>query len=204
MRILKIVTILSLVLPLLTACTHDRENSAEDQPQGQKDELPSQRQTKVDPAINKEFLSIESANLDRIREIIDKGADVNTKDDQDRTRLWWAAFKGETSVVELLLKKGADPNIKCGQSGLFGGFTALHALGLERDPKYIDNSAEIAELLIKHGADVNARSNMDITPIDIAASTGIETLVTVLKEHGAKPNCDPNRNPKLAHDLCDE
>ena len=36
------------------------------------------------------------------------GADVNAKDEGGCTPLYWAAYNGKCSTVELLLKKGAD------------------------------------------------------------------------------------------------
>ncbi len=43
--------------------------------------------------------------------LIEKGADVNAKDNYGRTPLYVAAWKGQVNFVTLLLKKGADPGI---------------------------------------------------------------------------------------------
>ena len=43
---------------------------------------------------------------------IEKGADVNAKNEYGITALWIAANKGKTEVIELLLARGADPNAR--------------------------------------------------------------------------------------------
>jgi ankyrin repeat protein len=41
--------------------------------------------------------------------LLEKGADVESKDRQnDLTPLWWAAWNGHKAVVKLLLEKGAE------------------------------------------------------------------------------------------------
>jgi ankyrin repeat protein len=44
--------------------------------------------------------------------LVEKGADVKSKDSCGRTPLSWAAEKGHEAVVELLLEKGADVESK--------------------------------------------------------------------------------------------
>ena len=43
---------------------------------------------------------------------LDKGADVNAKNEYGITALWIAANKGKMEVIELLLARGADPNAR--------------------------------------------------------------------------------------------
>ena len=43
---------------------------------------------------------------------LDKGADVNAKNESGVTPLLWAAWKGHKEVAELLIANGADVNTK--------------------------------------------------------------------------------------------
>jgi ankyrin repeat protein len=46
--------------------------------------------------------------LENIEELLQSGADINTRDKYGATPLYWAAANGRTEVVKLLLKHGAD------------------------------------------------------------------------------------------------
>ncbi|WP_410543451.1 ankyrin repeat domain-containing protein [Wolbachia endosymbiont of Cylisticus convexus] len=74
----------------------------------------------------------------------------------------FAALEGDLEVAEVLLKHGADVNVKSEQ-----GYTPLHAAAWEGD-------LEVVKLLLKHEADVNAR-NLGLgenTPLHFAAWKG--------------------------------
>jgi ankyrin repeat protein len=44
--------------------------------------------------------------------LLEKGAELESKDNQGRTLLWWAAKYGYKEVVTLLLEKGAEHESK--------------------------------------------------------------------------------------------
>ena len=67
--------------------------------------------------------------------------------------IFWAAVHGHRKVVEVLLKKGANVNVK----GL-GGITAL--IGAAQN-----GHREVVELLLKKGANVNADMEGGITAL---------------------------------------
>lgn len=48
--------------------------------------------------------------LERVRKMVESGAEVNHQDSQGATALVWAASNNESEIVEYLLSKGANPN----------------------------------------------------------------------------------------------
>src|SRR5262249_48320546 len=68
------------------------------------------------------FLAIVRQDLDLVRSMAAKGADLNCRDRSGSTALMWAAFNetGEAAMVEELLRLGADPlaSNKAGETAL--------------------------------------------------------------------------------------
>uniref|UniRef100_A0A8C5L0S1 GA-binding protein subunit beta-1 n=1 Tax=Jaculus jaculus TaxID=51337 RepID=A0A8C5L0S1_JACJA len=80
-----------------------------------------------------------------------------------------AASEGHASIVEVLLKHGADVNAKDMLK-----MTALH-WATEH------NHQEVVELLIKYGADVHTQSKFCKTAFDISIDNGNEDLAEILQ-----------------------
>lgn len=113
--------------------------------------------------------ALNEGNLEKVKKIIEAGADVNAMGKYKQTPLCMVSWQANTELVKILLAHGADPNIKCanGDTALFGAQTP-----------------EIARLLIKAGADVNVKTIHGETPIvwartkeiaDILLQAGAET-----------------------------
>ena len=96
--------------------------------------------------------AVKSGDLNKCKELIQHGADVNAKK-YDETPLHEAAYCGHLNICELLIKHGADVNGKS-----LSGWTPLHQAA---DEGYL----EICELLIKNDADVNAKDDEGKTPL---------------------------------------
>src|SRR5437868_11729831 len=78
-----------------------------------------------------------------------------------------AVTLGDHATARAML--AADPALARAADAL--GFTALHVLGTEDDPV-------MAELLLAAGADVNARNDLGMTPLHIAQHASlVEVLV---------------------------
>ena len=72
--------------------------------------------------------------------LVQKGADINAKDDDQSTALMYAAFSGSKATVELLIEKGADVNSKDNL-----GFTALDYSTMKSG-----GNTEIRDLIASH------------------------------------------------------
>ena len=101
------------------------------------------------------------------------GADVNAKNNTGWALLHSAAYDGRKEIVELLIAKGADVNVKSADGS--GGRTPLHFAA------YYGHE-EIVELLISKGADVNAKRSNGATPLDLA----LGETADLLRKHGGK------------------
>lgn len=63
------------------------------------------------PLVEELWDAARDGDVARVRAALDKGADVNAKGRYDRTALGFAADKGHTDVIRLLLQRGADINV---------------------------------------------------------------------------------------------
>jgi ankyrin repeat protein len=84
-----------------------------------------------------------------------------------------AAARGDTTVLRMLLALGADPN-----SELTAGSSLYAAVWY--------GHLDAAELLLSHGADVDAVDRSGFTPLMAAASRGDDPAVRFLLEKGAQ------------------
>ncbi len=85
----------------------------------------------------------ESGNIEAVKQHLAAGTDVNAKDKDGWTPLHPASYEGHQEIVELLIGKGADVNVKV-EFGPFQGKTPL-------DSANNRGRTGIADLLRKHG-----------------------------------------------------
>ena len=97
-------------------------------------------------SFKKTALSFYDIPLELIDWLITQGADINAKDEYERTPLHYHAQVNNVERVALLLEKGADIEAQDKYKN-----TPLH---------FAEYNAEVAQLLIEKGADIKAKDNM--------------------------------------------
>ena len=125
------------------------------------------------------------SRLDCLHMLLEAGANVNALDEYQMAPLHFAARNGNADVVAALLKAGADVN-RCDAHN----YTPLHWACMRRD-----SDVEPALVLLKNGAEVDARTylGLGLTPLGEAivnsrgrlfpiARDGCVTLVRRLQE----------------------
>ena len=117
-------------------------------------ERPSEEEFEPEP--EKQVYPLHQAaadgDIEQVKLLISKGANVNAEDEEKKTPLHYAAETGKMEVVKLFVEAGAD--INAGE----GKWTVLHGAVYE-------GRRDIAELLIQKGADVNIKDRNGHQPL---------------------------------------
>lgn len=121
-----------------------------------------------------EFISTTDVN--RIKELIKNGVNINVQDQYGNTALIVASANGRVNVVKELLKLGANPNIENKDK------TTPLSFSLE------NNYLNIADLLLKSGANPNIQDYAKETPLKTAILSKNNKLIESLIKAGADPN----------------
>src|SRR5436190_1614266 len=125
-------------------------------------------------------------NKETIKQLLDAGADVNARSNDDDTALMLAADKGKghAEIVKLLLDAGADVNAKNNW-----GDTAL-TLAVRNDCRL-----DLIKVLFDAGADINEKNDAENTALALASFNGhVEVIklllnVDVAVDVNARNNC---------------
>jgi len=131
------------------------------------------------------FEASTEGNLERVRELIQSGADVNARN-YGNTSLHYASENGHTDIVRLLITAGANVNAKNNydETPLFDASNR--------------GQTDIVRLLIDARADVNTESTSGTTPLHTASNNGHTDIVRLLIDAGADVNAKHNNNTYLA------
>lgn len=117
----------------------------------------------------------QNNHLDVIKEILNHQAKINYKNDSDTNALGMAIINNNFDIVFELLKHEADIEMPT------QGYTPLMLAGA------FDNK-EIMELLIKNGANINAKTKDGQTALELAVLDNKKVAIDVLLKHGVNIN----------------
>lgn len=158
--------------------------------------------------------SVLAGDLAAVTGLLDKGVDLNARSpDRNRyTALHWAAQEGHEQIVELLLQRGANPDLRSSRATkqatplsicaarneiavarllLHSGANPNIANGYGWTPLHNAcdyGHVDMVKLLLAHGADIEARNERQRTPLHCAVFQNREAVVEVLVQQGADLN----------------
>ncbi len=138
--------------------------------EGKEDTLAEEKKS-VPPVID----AACGANPEKVKELVNSGTAVDTKDDKGKTPLFCATMKGNKELAEFLISKGADAGAKKadGESILFaalksGNSDIVNMVSEKNDWKALDNfnrnalmaasfsgNVELMKSAIEKGSDIN-------------------------------------------------
>jgi ankyrin repeat protein len=125
-----------------------------------------------DPSVSPLMRALGLGDMELAKSLIAAGANVNAADRQGNTALIIAANRVELGALRQLLVSGASVGAKN-----HDGLTAL----------FCTDSLDIASELVEHGADVNATSRFNITPL-MGVVAYDPSIVRLLIANGANVN----------------
>ena len=120
-------------------------------------------------AITGDFTTLQS--------LLERGTDKNEITNWGCTALWHAARNGHSEVVRLLLERGCEKHLNGGQERetALGAATSFEG----------GCPLPVVQLLVEHGADIEAVDNSHWTPLNNASYFGHINVVRYLLEKGA-------------------
>jgi ankyrin repeat protein len=120
--------------------------------------------------------TVKSGNVDAVRALLKERVDVNARQGDGATALHWAVHRNDGSVVDLLLRAGATPDLADDT-----GATPLYLACVNR-------SGPMVERLLQARANPNAALVSGETVLMTCARTGEATGVRALLTRGANVN----------------
>jgi ankyrin repeat protein len=120
--------------------------------------------------------AVKATDRAAVTALLKERADVNAREADGTTALYWAAEKNDIAIGSALIRAGADVKAPSRY-----GITPLQVACL-------NGNAGFVELLLEAGADPNAATPGGETALMTASRTGVADAVNVLLAHSADPN----------------
>jgi len=113
--------------------------------------------------------ALENDDLELIKIMISKGANINIEDATGKTPLFYAIDSGNIEIIKLIIEYGGDVNYNSEQYGS----SLLYASNSKalRD----EEKAEVIKILINHGADAEIKGPRGKTPLHALVNETIST-----------------------------
>ena len=160
------------------------------------------KQTMKGGISNNEFIdAAKNGDLNRVKEAIKEGVNINARNNYGYTALMYAVYQGRShifkitntnndylDIIKLLIENGADVNAKRNDDG---ETVLIHSLMYGSI-----NTDYIVKLLVENGADVNAKNYLGKTVLMYAFEHGYDFtyIIKTLIENGADVNAKDNYN----------
>jgi ankyrin repeat protein len=120
--------------------------------------------------------AVKNTDINALRELLEDGADVNTRQPDGATALHWAVHRGNQEMVQLLTAAGADLN-------------ARNELGVSPISVACANGeGVIVKILVDAGADAHAALGTGESALMTCSRTGSREGVQALLDQGADAN----------------
>lgn len=135
--------------------------------------------------------AVRNGDLEKVKALVKNDPSlVFSKDKDGWTPLHYAALNGRKEIVEFLLASHADVNARDND---------------EETPLFVSlDRPEVAEVLLRHGANVDARNKKEgIAPLGRAASEGNQAMVKLLLSYKADIKARDNEEYTALHDAAE-
>lgn len=158
-------------------------------------------------------VAVAHGNIETVKMLIDRGANIHTLGDDDWTLVHKACYQGHEEMVTILIEKGVDCNKKditgwtalshsCADGNksmaelLINAGTDKESVDLDHwTPLHIvvdcgdsEGHLAVAQLLLEYGWDVNKKDKNGETPIHRACTKGHSNIAQLLLRAGADVN----------------
>jgi hypothetical protein len=126
--------------------------------------------------------AIKDKNVERVKILLDKGVNINYKDDDDKSLLTFACYTGNIQIIRMLIDAGCDVNYDNGwdRPPLLEFIAQLSECN--------DQAVELVRLMIAKGADVNYLNYEGNSVLFFAAKENFYRIVELLLDAGADLN----------------
>ena len=129
----------------------------------------------------------QKGEMEKIKLLIQQGVDVNARDYEGNTPLYFAVDTGKIATMQLLIKSNANVHAINHK-----GMTPLHLAALR-------GNKDAVELLINRNANVHATNNMGNTPLHLAVLLGNKDAVELLINRNSNVHATTNEGNTPLH-----